>query len=125
MASENLLDATILACWETAEEHGFHSVERTYGDACALITSEVSESFEAFREKGRHYTYYEVDGKPEGSLAELADVVIRCFDVAIGDIILATEPNMHPENAALMFASILHMKMAYNVGRPHMHGKSM
>lgn len=47
----------------------------------ALIHSEVSEALEAargFDQKG----YYFNENKPEGLMAELADIVIRVFDLA-------------------------------------------
>jgi NTP pyrophosphatase (non-canonical NTP hydrolase) len=36
--------------YENARVHGFHEVKRTVGDAMMLITTEVGEAFEAFRE---------------------------------------------------------------------------
>ena len=63
---------------------------RSFGDLCALVHSEASEAFEAYREHGltpwKSHTYSEgfkdgvpdyMEGKPEGVAAELADVVIR------------------------------------------------
>jgi len=79
----------------------------------ALIHSEVSEALEAMREvtfiNGDFKVTFNEKGKPEGLASELADIVIRVFDLAealnipIGDIIL--------------------IKMGYNASRPHMHGK--
>lgn len=109
------LHEAIQECWQTAEDHGFHGVGRTFGDATALIHSEVSEAFEAYREKGRHLFYTEVDGKPEGTASELADTVIRCFDTAVYDLGLDSAT----------FATIIEQKMAYNKQRPFMHGKTM
>ena len=45
-----------------------------------LIHSEVSEAYEALRKHGGDD--YEVDGKPEGLLSELADIIIRTVELA-------------------------------------------
>lgn len=47
----------------------------------ALIHSEVSEALEDAR-TGKMVTGYEPNGKPVGFASELADVVIRCMDLA-------------------------------------------
>lgn len=65
----------------------------------ALITTEVSEAVEAVRHDDK-----------ENFAEELADVLIRVFDVAGGlDIDLGRA---------------VHDKMAKNSKRPHLHGKS-
>jgi len=108
-------------CWQVAEDHGFHGPvpphgrRRTFGDACALLHSEVSEAFEAWRQDGAVAFVTMPDGKLEGPGAELADVVIRAFDTAIFDCGLTAEG----------FAAIVEAKIAYNRGRPFKHGKSL
>lgn len=72
----------------------------------ALIHSEVSEALEAWRENDAGSTT--PDGKPDGFIAELADVVIRVFDTA-GAL------GMNLEKAVLE-------KMAFNATRPYKHG---
>lgn len=47
--------------------------------------------------------------KPEGPLSELADVVIRSFDLA--------------EEEGLDLVGMIFQKLAYNATRPHKHGK--
>ena len=60
---------------ETAVSHGWWNKgeERTFGELMALLHSEVSEAFEAYRE-----------GKDAHIGEELADVAIRLFDTAEG-----------------------------------------
>jgi hypothetical protein len=107
------LETTIQECWQIAEDHGFHGVDRTFGDTCTLIHSEISEAYEAFRKDGRHSFYTEVDGKPEGSGVELLDAVIRIFDTLQGECGLT----------AVQVAIMLDHKMEYNRTRPFLHGK--
>lgn len=73
----------------------------------ALIHSEASEGTEEVR-KGRP-NFYLVEGKPEGLGPELADVVIRCGDLATA---LGIDLNY-----------CIKQKMRYNCSRPPMHGK--
>lgn len=61
-----------------AVSHGWWDQEREFGTICMLITSEIAEAFEHFRDgKPAHFL---VDGKPDGIAVELADVVIRVMD---------------------------------------------
>lgn len=85
--------------------HGWRDVERSFGDDMALLHSEVSEAFEAYRNWGTEDTTvqeckiryfhdprgYEDDPipaaaiaehlcKPEGIGSELADVLVRLLD---------------------------------------------
>ena len=63
-----------------ADENGIVRPVSTF-ERLGLIHSEVSEAYEAFRKHGADD--YEVDGKPEGLLSELADVIIRTVELSI------------------------------------------
>lgn len=72
-----------------------------------LIHSEVSEALEAYREGDMGFRLGK-NGKPEGFDAEIADIVIRCFDLA-GALDIDLE-------------SAIRMKHEFNETRPHRHG---
>lgn len=82
----------------------------TLGSSLALIHSEVSEALEAVRD-GLLVPGHEMPaGKPVGFHVELADAVIRIFDL-VGA--------MDDGDA---FLNALEDKIAYNKTRPHRHG---
>lgn len=83
----------------------------TVGEDIALFHSELSEALECVRDgRGLGEVWYREDGKPEGYLVELADVVIRIA--------------AHVRNHGLtkQFSIALLEKLAFNETRPHRHG---
>ncbi len=72
----------------------------------SLVHSEVSEAVESIR-RGEPLSHL-VHGKPEGLGPELADVVIRVFDLA--------------ESLGINIEAEIATKHAFNTTRPHRHG---
>lgn len=112
---------------ENAVKHGFWNPAPSFGDAIALIHSELSEALEEMRAGNRirpgqpvPMVYYSGGGyvasaptecckKPEGVAVELADAVIRIADLC-GYLGIDLE-------------AAIALKMDYNETRPFKHGK--
>ena len=109
---------------QNARDKGWYDDERSFGDVCSLIHSEVSEAFEEYRNgKEVGETYYKCDmnnnncggvcdtctlKKPEGVPSELADVIIRVLDYCGAEEIDIDE--------------IVRIKMKFNSTRSYKHG---
>lgn len=100
-------------CHSVSVQKGFYDDvevnERFIGTQIALMHSELSEALEELR-NGITPTYYRHDGKPEGFTVELADCIIRIFDLcgALG----------------LDLGQALELKMEYNKKRKYKHGRN-
>ena len=85
---------------------------RNIGELLALIHSEIREALEAYRLTGEaglnDILDRECDGKLEGVTVELADTLIRIFD-------MCAAYELDIENA-------LEIKMEFNKSRPYRHG---
>lgn len=81
------------------------------GTKLALITSEVSEALEEYRDNQELDVTRFVDGKPEGFGIELADIVIRVADLA--------------GRVGVNLGDLVNLKFRYNATRPTRHGKKV
>lgn len=116
---------------EIARSKGFWDKERNMGEMLMLATSELAEALEEHR-SNKPAIYHEhsqacevyfhdnfdVAGeppectcspKPEGIAVELADCIIRCLDTM--------------QSLGVDIDAVIKEKMAYNAGRPFMHGR--
>lgn len=100
--------------YRTACNKGWHDEHRTFGDLIALCHSELSEALEEFRQHGLdkdkmiYYNFELQPEKPEGVAVELADLLIRVFDMC--------------EYHSIPLAEALIAKLSYNKTRSYRHG---
>ncbi|MEH0110524.1 hypothetical protein V6N00_12510 [Tersicoccus sp. MR15.9] len=75
-----------------------------------MVTGEINEALDELRAgRAPDETYLGAGGKPEGFPTEIADAVIRCFDVA--------------DKAGFDLGAAIVQKLDYNRTRPYRHGK--
>lgn len=96
--------ADLIFTWN--EEQGFWPENRNFGEAIALVHSELSECLEAHRKNlpDSHLPQH------KGVEVELADALIRILDMAAG--------------FNLDVVGALKAKLIYNANRPYKHGKA-
>ncbi|WP_342439997.1 hypothetical protein NSS79_15325 [Paenibacillus sp. FSL L8-0436] len=120
-----LINALVKAAHVNAIRKGWWDEDRSFGEIIALIHSEASEALEDYR-KGNHpgnvwyerrlpeggiQTVLEMErstDKPCGIPSELADIVIRVFDVC--------------GRYGIDLEEAIQEKMTYNTTRPQRHG---
>lgn len=111
--------------WENSEAHGFHNGEEKIPFSYVIATklmlavSELAESLEEERAR-KPLLYYSEKGKPEGIMAELADVVIRT-----GDLVGILKKLLPGQALEADLENAIKIKMAYNATRPYKHGKTL
>lgn len=93
---------------ETAVSKKWWEPGPTFPEALMLVVSELSEALEQYRSHAELDLINGVDGKPEGIPVELADAVIRIFDLC--------------EGFKIPLAEAILEKMKYNRTRPVRHG---
>ena len=108
-----LISELVEESFETADAKGWWpngATEDVLPGKIALMHSELSEALEEYRDNhaiGR--VYFGDNEKPEGVLAEFADVFIRIADT-VGAFGVGAE-----------FEEVLRQKLAYNKTRSHRH----
>lgn len=118
LASHALRRQRVTAQTERARETYDNEPDETLGDdhvkirLLARLELAFTELSEAVAEvEANNAAIYFVNGKPEGYAIEIADAVIRLMDTA--------------EWMGFDLETAIKLKMEYNAGRPHMHGKKI
>lgn len=91
-----------------AHAKGFYDEPEPIGTRIALLHSEASELLEHYR-KGKESQPCDKLPSISNAQEELADLVIRCMDLA--------------QEEQIDLAGAIIAKHEFNTGRPHMHGK--
>lgn len=108
-AFENSTRQMVQAVHKNAVNHGWYDESRTFGELIALCHCELSEALEEYRKgKGYNEIYNSENGKYEGIGVELADVVIRIFDLC--------------GHLNIDIARMITLKHEFNKTRPYKHG---
>ena len=90
--------------------HGWYDRDRPFSEDIALLTTEVAEAYEAYRDYGFNPVTAD-GGKPLDFKSELADILIRLLDTCQRyDVDLELE---------------YERKMKYNRTRPYRHGNKL
>lgn len=119
MSESKTLDEMQAEVYSNNVAHGWFEEDRSVGDDVALLHTEVSEMFEAYRVTGLSDATDVVRGlghqrtlpKPEGFGSEVADVFIRLLDTC--------------QRRGVDLEFEYQRKMAYNRTRPYKHGKNL
>lgn len=110
MAGEGMLNELADKCHKIAVEHGWWDCDRDFGTLAALLHSEVTEMFEAYRHSlplPPPHMPDEVANIP-GVAEEMADILIRLLDMV----------SYYQVDIGLAVAN----KMEKNQSRPYRHG---
>lgn len=105
-----MTNLTVLAneIHRNAVKHGWYEDKKSLAEVLVLVTTEIAEAFEEYRNGHEETEVYFKDGKMEGIPVELADIIIRVLDYCG---YLAIDIDM-----------LVKQKMEYNKTRPYKHG---
>jgi len=101
------INTAVFDCHQNAKDKGWWEKPRSTIECLALVGCEVAEAIEDVRD-GNTITKYAEDGKLNGLPSELADIVIRVFDLA--------------GHLNVDLGKTIVEKHEYNKTRPHRHG---